>query len=165
MPTLRPENAAIYFPREGLAECPGKCSFAFVPPIQSLCVIDDDMIYQFAVKLNIKQLALADTVISFSNGEIAKDYLSAHKDDVLALPDVILLDINMPVMDGWDFLEWFREFKTQFKRPITIFMVSSSIDWKDIEKAKSYSEVADYMSKPLTDGNFFEMVEWLKGTR
>jgi CheY-like chemotaxis protein len=129
--------------------------------IQSLCVIDDDMIYQFAVKLNLKQLQLADSVLCFSNGELAKLYMMENAQKPDALPDVILLDINMPIMDGWDFLEWFKEFKENLVKTIPIFMVSSSIDWRDIEKAKSYEEVVDYMSKPLTDGNFFEIIHRL----
>lgn len=132
-----------------------------MPSIQSLCVIDDDMIYQFAVKLNLKQLQLADSVLCFSNGELAKLYMIENAQKPDALPDVILLDINMPIMDGWDFLEWFKEFKENLAKSIPIFMVSSSIDWRDIEKAKSYEEVVDYMSKPLTDGNFFEIIHRL----
>jgi CheY-like chemotaxis protein len=132
-----------------------------MPSIQSLCVIDDDMIYQFAVKLNLKQLQLADSVLCFSNGELAKLYMIENAQKPDALPDVILLDINMPIMDGWDFLEWFKEFKENLVKAIPIFMVSSSIDWRDIEKAKSYKEVIDYMSKPLTDGNFFEIIHRL----
>ncbi len=132
-----------------------------MPSIQSLCVIDDDMIYQFAVKLNLKQLHLADSVMCFSNGELAKLYMMENAQKPEALPDVILLDINMPIMDGWDFLEWFKEFKVNLSKAIPIFMVSSSIDWRDIEKAKSYKEVVDYMSKPLTDGNFFEIIHRL----
>ena len=132
-----------------------------MPSIQSLCVIDDDMIYQFAVKLNLKQLQLANSVQCFSNGELAKLYMMENAQKPEALPDVILLDINMPIMDGWDFLEWFKEFKVNLSKAIPIFMVSSSIDWRDIEKAKSYKEVVDYMSKPLTDGNFFEIIHRL----
>jgi CheY-like chemotaxis protein len=132
-----------------------------MPSIQSLCVIDDDMIYQFAVKLNIKHLQLADSVLCFSNGEEAKTYMMEHSGTPEILPDVILLDINMPIMDGWDFLEWFVKFKENLSKPIPIFMVSSSIDWRDIEKAKAYEEVVDYMSKPLTDGNFFEIIHRL----
>jgi len=132
-----------------------------MPSIQSICVIDDDMIYQFAVKLNLKQLHLADSVMCFSNGELAKMYMMENSQIPEALPDVILLDINMPIMDGWDFLEWFKEFKEKLAKAIPIFMVSSSIDWRDIEKAKSYEEVVDYMSKPLTDGNFFQIIHRL----
>lgn len=132
-----------------------------MPPIDSLCVIDDDVIYQFAVKLNIKQLDLANRVLTFSNGELARDYFNENLANPDALPEVILLDINMPVMDGWDFLDWYKTIKNQLAKKSSIFMVSSSIDWRDIEKAKSYEEVSDYLSKPLTDGNFFEIIHKL----
>lgn len=130
-----------------------------MPSVDMLCVIDDDLIYQFAVKLNLKQLQLAESVQTFSNGDLARQFFLEHKDDPQSLPDVILLDINMPIMDGWDFLEWYKSAKEQLSKQIPIIMVSSSIDWRDIEKAKSYEEVLDYMSKPLTDGNFFEIIE------
>lgn len=132
-------------------------------PIPILCVIDDDVIYQFAVKLNIKQLQLAEKVLTFSNGEEAMLYFSENMENPEALPQVILLDINMPVMDGWDFLDWFQSAKEKMAREIPIFMVSSSIDWRDMEKAKSYPEVQEYLSKPLTDGNFFDIIFYING--
>lgn len=125
--------------------------------IQTICVIDDDMIYQFAVKLNLKQHKLAENVLTFDNGDEARNYFQKHAGEPDKLPDVILLDINMPVMDGWDFLEWVTANKPLFAKNIPIFMVSSSIDWRDIERAKSYDSVMDYISKPLTEGNFFEI--------
>ena len=130
--------------------------------LKSICVIDDDMIYQFAVKLNLKQHKLAEEVMTFDNGELAKNYFEENCADAEKLPDVILLDINMPIMDGWDFLEWHKINKTKFAKEVPIFMVSSSIDWRDIERAKTYESVIDYMSKPLTEGNFFEIVHRLK---
>jgi CheY-like chemotaxis protein len=125
--------------------------------LRSICVIDDDMIYQFAIKLNLKQHSLAQEVLTFENGDEAKNYFEKNAGNPDKLPEVILLDINMPVMDGWDFLEWVKSNKHLFARKVPIFMVSSSIDWRDIERAKSYETVMDYMSKPLTEGNFFEI--------
>jgi len=130
--------------------------------LKSICVIDEDMIYQFAVKMSFKQHKLAEEVITFDNGELAKNYFEGNCADAEKLPDVILLDINMPIMDGWDFLEWHKANKTRFAKDVPIFMVSSSIDWRDIERAKNYESVIDYMSKPLTEGNFFEIVHRLK---
>jgi CheY-like chemotaxis protein len=128
----------------------------------TICVIDDDTIYQFAVKLNLKQHHLADNILTFENGEEAKKYFIDNAAKAEKLPDVILLDINMPVMDGWDFLEWIKENRNLFARNIPIFMVSSSIDWRDIERAKSYESVMDYISKPLTEGNFFEIAHKIR---
>jgi len=133
-----------------------------MPKIQSLCVIDDDVIYQFAVKLTIQQLGLAEQVLTFSNGELAKQYFIENANNDETLPDVLLLDINMPVMDGWDFLIWYSANKKTVVKNIPIFMVSSSIDWRDIERAKSFEEVIDYVSKPLTDGSFYEIIEKLQ---
>lgn len=129
--------------------------------LKSICVIDDDMIYQFAVKLNLKQHKLADNVMTFDNGEEARKYFQENAQNPEKLPDVILLDINMPIMDGWDFLEWYKNHKEIFARKVPVFMVSSSIDWRDIERARSYDTVLDYISKPLTEGNFFEIVHKL----
>lgn len=130
--------------------------------INTICVIDDDMIFQFAVKLNLKQHHLAENILTFENGEEARTYFQANASEPDKLPDVILLDINMPVMDGWDFLEWVKSNKALFSRKVPIFMVSSSIDWRDIERAKSYDSVMDYISKPLTEGNFFEIAEKIR---
>lgn len=130
--------------------------------LRTICVIDDDMIYQFAVKLNLKQHQLAESVMTFDNGEEAKRYFQENASDPDKLPDVILLDINMPVMDGWDFLDWVKNNRHLFAKNVPIFMVSSSIDWRDIERAKSYESVMDYMSKPLTEGNFFEIAEKIR---
>lgn len=131
------------------------------PPIRSLCVIDDDVIYQFAVKLNLDQLKIARQVYTFSNGELARNFFIEEKNNPDILPQVVLLDINMPVMDGWDFLDWFKEFKQELPHEIAIFMVSSSIDQRDIAKARAYAEVREYLAKPLTEGSFYEMLEIL----
>ncbi|PLB17916.1 MAG: Two-component response regulator [Flavobacteriaceae bacterium FS1-H7996/R] len=78
-----------------------------------------------------------------------------------ALPDVILLDLNMPVMDGWEFLEEFISLKPKLEKKIPIYIVSSSNDPADIMKAKSISEVTDFIIKPVTEAKFVEMIQGL----
>ena len=121
-------------------------------PIRIL-LIDDQVIVREGLRLLLESQTGLHVVADAASCKEAVALAQAEQ------PDVILLDINMPVMDGWDFLEWFKEYKSHFPKPISIFMVSSSIDRRDIEKAKSYAEVKDYISKPLTDRSFFEIVD------
>ena len=65
-------------------------------------------------------------------------------------PDVIFLDINMPDMDGWDFLEALQNFPAEIQQRCQVIILTSSIDFCDIKKSKTYSSVKDFISKPLT---------------
>jgi len=88
------------------------------------------------------------------NGEVAIKYfeaLSKEKDGLLNVPEIILLDLNMPVMDGWEFLEIFQQRFPEFAAKTKIFILSSSINPSDREKAKSESNVVDFLSKPLDE--------------
>lgn len=93
---------------------------------------------------------MVNTVKVFGNGFDAIEFLRTVQDTADALPEVILLDLNMPVMDGWEFLEAFRALKPSLPRKITIYIVSSSIAPADVERAKSISAVTDYIIKPIT---------------
>jgi CheY-like chemotaxis protein len=74
-------------------------------------------------------------------------------------PDLILLDINMPVYDGWQFLDEFRKLKDKMSKDITVYLVSSSNDSTDIDRSKQYKEeVKDYYFKPITTKDFEEML-------
>ena len=65
-------------------------------------------------------------------------------------PDVVLLDVNMPFMDGWQFLDAFHTKKANLSKKIDIYMISSSADDRDQTRAKSYGDVTDYLEKPIT---------------
>lgn len=154
---LQAENSvAIHITSHAQNSAFAKLLFTFQPMFSLPCiwVIDDDAIYQFAVKFTLQKLGFAHEVQAFSNGDLAKEALS---DSTQTLPDLILLDINMPIMDGWEFLDWYSQFQANLPRSIPIFMVSSSIDPNDIAKAKSYTQVLNYISKPLTEGSFFQI--------
>ncbi|MEQ9098160.1 MAG: response regulator [Imperialibacter sp.] len=113
------------------------------------CIIDDDQIYVFGLKKLIHFHKYSKNLLVFKNGAEAIKYMKPLITSSDELPDVILLDINMPVMDGWQFLDEFVKIKPLIKKKITIYMVSSSIDEADLERAKTYEEVSDFIVKPV----------------
>lgn len=117
---------------------------------KKVCVIDDDEIYQFTIRHNVLKLNNQNAVLSFTNGQQAVDFFASHQNNTANWPDVIFLDINMPTMDGWAFLDAFEPIALAAKQSITLFVVSSSIDEIDYNRAKSIPLVHDYIIKPLT---------------
>lgn len=117
--------------------------------IDIACIIDDDQIYVFGVKKLLNVAGYTKNLLVFHNGEEAIKYMTPIIGSE-QMPDVILLDIDMPVMDGWEFLNEFTKIKPKLNKAVTIYMVSSSIHDEDIKRAKQYDDVADYIIKPIS---------------
>ncbi len=128
----------------------------------NICIIDDDSIYQYAITKTIKAYNLANNIMVFSDGEEALDFFIRNLDSSENLPDIILLDINMPIMDGFQFMEEYIKIKPRVGKKIMIYMVSSSVDPKDIEKAKRIGEISDYIIKPIKPGELISIVNSFK---
>ena len=124
-----------------------------------LCIIDDDDIYRFTIIQSAKFSKIEHKTSVFVNGEEAINCITANLNDPDALPNLILLDIDMPIMDGFQFLEAYKNIEANLTKKIPIYMVSSSVDPEDIEKAKSYTAVVDYLSKPLKSDKLKEIIE------
>lgn len=124
-----------------------------------IALIDDDKVFQLTASRTIKAAHLTDTILQFENGEDAITYLKAHASDSETLPDYIFLDINMPFVDGWMFLDDFALFKTDLSKPMVIYMVSSSIDPRDVDRARSNENVREYIIKPVTREKFIELLQ------
>jgi len=124
-----------------------------------LC-IDDDPITVMLCRKVIQKSEFAKIMDSAQNGEDALHYfdkLIMENDD--HFPELILLDLNMPVMGGWEFLDNFsRDTYANFFSNTKVIVLSSTIDPQDVEKSKTYPMVIDFMSKPITK----EMLEKLK---
>lgn len=129
--------------------------------IDNLCIIDDDKIFQILTKAVIEKTRLVQKIKIFSNGKTAIEFLSTMHDQPDELPEIILLDLNMPILDGWGFLEEYLLLKPRIGKKILIYIVSSSIDPEDIEKARTISEVTDYIIKPVTQEKFINLIKTL----
>lgn len=127
-----------------------------------LCV-DDDPITLMLCRKVVEKVEFAREIITVSNGEEAIHYFDAlfeeqKSNDSIVYPKLVLLDLNMPVMDGWEFLESYKSKNYPKIFESTRFIVlSSSIDPYDINKSKTYP-VIGFLSKPVTK----EMLEDLK---
>jgi len=117
--------------------------------INTLCVIDDDDIYTFTIKRIIAKAEVAEKTIFFHNGRVAIDFFHDGLQAIASLPDLILLDLNMPVLDGWQFLDEFIKLVPRIGKKIQIYIVSSSIDEDDFKRAKKMELVSDFIVKPL----------------
>jgi CheY-like chemotaxis protein len=119
--------------------------------INDIFLIDDDGLVNFLNQEIIRDAYPEKKVRSFENALDALETLKKIAElPNSKLPQLILLDINMPVMDGWEFLEAFRQLPKTIIQDCKVVMHTSSIDPRDIEKAKTFSSVTDYITKPLT---------------
>ncbi|WP_295649734.1 response regulator [uncultured Mucilaginibacter sp.] len=124
-----------------------------------ILLVDDDEINNFiSVKL-IKKTLINTEIKTCLNGKFAIDELANIQEDKPdELPDCILLDINMPIMNGWEFLEEYERLNIDPQGKTKIFIISSSVFNNDINKAKSYPLVKDFISKPLSIDKIKDML-------
>ncbi|WP_452219173.1 response regulator [Lacinutrix undariae] len=111
-------------------------------------IIDDDPIFVFGLKKMLEHANFCNEFSVFNNGEDAIEALKPIIKTGVDFPELILLDLNMPIMDGWQFLDEFIKEKPTKKA--IIYIISSSIDPVDIEKAKEYENVSSFVIKPIT---------------
>ena len=109
-----------------------------------IILIDDDPINNLINKRLIRKLGISPEVIEFSEAEKALEYIQ----DAVGIQSLVLLDINMPVMNGWDFLCCYAQLGSRTTE--SIIMLSSSIDHHDRQRSRDFSFVQDFIEKPLT---------------
>ncbi len=132
-----------------------------------LTLIEDDEVIVYLTKKIIKESGNSELLNVLTNGKKALEYFTTNAKNPTLLPDIIFLDISMPVIDGWQFLEEFKIIKEQIEKPISIYITSSSISQTDIEKAdiergqvkaKQNSLVNDFIIKPISLDNFNKII-------
>lgn len=120
------------------------------------CLIDDDQMFTYLLSKQMRLIDFCDSILIFNDGDEALRYLKPIMKNPETLPSVILLDINMPVLDGWQFLDEFTRFSIPKK--ITIYIVSSSIDQADQLKAAAYKDVSNFYVKPISNQDLVRML-------
>ena len=118
-------------------------------------IVEDDSITSYVIKVELQNHGSFDKSEVYNNGQIAYEQLSSSIQNNKRVPDLILLDINMPIMDGWEFLNAFSQLENT--DDISVVMLTSSINPVDLEKAKSYKAVKGFFSKPLTSDKLDEI--------
>jgi CheY-like chemotaxis protein len=131
--------------------------------MKKILLIDDDEISNFINEQVIKNCGFVEEIIVCISAvralKLLEDYVS---DEELQLPEIILLDIRMPIMDGFGFLEAFKKFPPRFTEGIKIAMLTSSLEEGDIQRSFLHKNVVDFINKPLTEEKVTELAVKLK---
>lgn len=116
--------------------------------LKTIFLIDDDPVMNY---INNKIISSAYTLnlVEFTNAREALEKLKQY-DCQCEVPEVIFLDLNMPFMDGWEFLDEFQKLSEDVHLRCNVIILSSSINNRDIERSRGYASVIEFISKPLT---------------
>jgi CheY-like chemotaxis protein len=117
--------------------------------MKTLFVADDNELDLRIIRLNLARNAVFGHVLYFNDGKPLWDYIKSNIDDAVNLPDVIFLDLNMPEIDGWSVLESLEKNYARLPKPISVYIISTSIDINERRKAMNYHFVKEFISKPL----------------
>lgn len=120
-----------------------------MPPYTLAMLIDEDEIDNIINQKIIESNNFCENIMVYQTGGDALEYLRTNANNPDALPDLIFLDINMPIMDGFQFLEEFEKLAEPILEKCKIIMLSSSISPRDIDRAASNRFVKKYLNKPL----------------
>lgn len=118
--------------------------------LNCILLVDDSKHDNFLHERVIREAECTEKVVPLESGRVALDYLTTPENGKLSKPDLIFLDINMPGMDGWEFLEAYNELDKSQKGNVVVVMLTTSLNPDDKEKANRIDHIADFINKPLT---------------
>jgi CheY-like chemotaxis protein len=124
--------------------------------LNTLLVIDDDPIYHRLIQLLVDKYSLFNVTHS-DNALHVLEYLDHNKSNTTKLPDLIFVDLNMPEISGWQFLDNYQKLLPFISKPIDVYITSSSIDPQDIAHSKEYPFIKSYIFKPISTDKLKEL--------
>ncbi|TGK30875.1 response regulator [Leptospira gomenensis] len=130
-----------------------------IQKLNCILLIDDNQDDNFFHERVIRKGNYAEMVVSKQSAESALDYLKGRDLSRDPRPDLIFLDINMPGMNGWEFLEEYNHLPPEFQSRIIVVMLTTSDNLDDKEKAKRFGILSDFKTKPLTDAMLRDILE------
>lgn len=131
--------------------------------LKKVLLVDDSEATNYMNQYFFEKLDACETIIVTKNGKDGLDYLSSIQEEKWGtdLPELIMLDIKMPVMDGFEFLDQYEQFPKEMRKYIITVLLTTSMSIIDRDKAKEYSSVKSFLNKPLTVKQLKEMLEYI----
>lgn len=133
-------------------------------PLKCVLLVDDDEATNFMNRRLLKKNKITEQIVVAENGQLALDYLTKSsinekQEEVYPQPDLIILDINMPVMNGWEFMEAYETLPENQKAKVVIVMLTTSISTLDEERFAKTGQLKGYMSKPLQKDELLKVIK------
>ena len=118
-----------------------------MPGFKKILIVDDDIITVTICERMMKISNFAEEVFTCADGQQAREYLINNSS---SLPEIILLDLHMGIMNGWGFLEWYQKWTRAFNNYPPVYVLSSSLSHEDSKRSQAYEQVKGYIVKPIT---------------
>ncbi|GAA3782232.1 response regulator [Corallibacter vietnamensis] len=126
---------------------------------KQIAIIDDNLLFRKLTKILVKNSGIQESNIHlFSNGKEAFEFIYSNINNVKFLPEILFLDLNMPIMNGWKFLKLLYNLLENSNYKPVIYILTSSIDTKDIETANNIPFVKDYLVKPISKATIHKVL-------
>ncbi len=127
--------------------------------IKRLTIIDDNDLFVYLTKKIITLSGVVESVSVFDNGLDALDFFKENHSNHEVIPQVVFLDLSMPIMDGWQFLERYAVINSELLKTVKIYIITSSISPDDIARAKAINVVTDFLIKPINKEKIIALVK------
>lgn len=125
--------------------------------LTNIMLIDDDEVYNFICSETIKKILNITSIDTYTSSQNGLKFLAQTIEEGRDLPNVIFIDINMPILDGWSFIEEYQKISKNITQKVLIYIQSSSVYEEDIQKSKTYDVIDGFITKPLSMAQLLEI--------